>query len=44
MPVYLMLTTLTDAGRRALQDGPEILKAINKVEYLGIKIIDCEYG
>jgi len=26
MSVYLMLTTLTDAGRKALQEDPEILK------------------
>jgi uncharacterized protein with GYD domain len=40
MSVYLMLTTLTDAGRKALQDNPEILKEINKeVEYMGVKIL-----
>jgi uncharacterized protein with GYD domain len=40
MSVYLMLTTLTDAGRKALQDDPEILKGINKeVEYMGAKIL-----
>jgi len=40
MSVYLMLTTLTDAGRKALQDDPEILKEINKeVEFMGCKII-----
>jgi uncharacterized protein with GYD domain len=40
MSVYLMLTTLTDAGRKALQDDPEILKEINKeVEYMGVKIL-----
>jgi uncharacterized protein with GYD domain len=40
MSVYLMLTTLTDAGRKALQDDPEILKGINKeVEYMGVKIL-----
>ena len=32
MSVYLMLTTLTDTGRKALQDDPEILKEINKEE------------
>jgi uncharacterized protein with GYD domain len=41
MSVYLMLTTLTDAGRKALQEDPEILKEINKeVEYSGVKILD----
>ena len=40
MSVYLMLTTLTDAGRKALQDDPEMLKAINKeVELMGAKIL-----
>lgn len=41
MSVYLMLTTLTDAGRKAIQDDPESLRDINKeVEYMGVKIID----
>ena len=40
MSVYLMLTTLTDAGRKALQEDPEILKEINKeVEFSGVKIL-----
>jgi uncharacterized protein with GYD domain len=40
MSVYLMLTTLTDGGRKALQENPEILKEINKeVEYTGVKIL-----
>ena len=41
MPVYLMLNTLTELGRKALQDNPEILREINKeVEYMGVKILD----
>lgn len=40
MSVYLMLTTLTDSGRKALQEDPEILKEINKeVEFMGVKIL-----
>lgn len=40
MSIYLMLTTLTDEGRKALQENPEILKEINKeVEYTGVKIL-----
>lgn len=40
MSIYLMLTTLTDAGRKALQDNPEIIKEINKeVEFMGVKIL-----
>ena len=41
MSVYLMLTTLTDTGRKAIQEDPETLKEINKeVELMGVKIID----
>jgi uncharacterized protein with GYD domain len=40
MSVYLMLTTLTDEGRKALQEDPEILKEVNKeVEFMGVKIL-----
>lgn len=40
MSVYLMLTTLTDAGRKALQEDPEILKEFNQeTEYMGVKIL-----
>jgi uncharacterized protein with GYD domain len=40
MSVYLLLTTLTDSGRKALQDDPEILKEINKeTELMGVKIL-----
>ena len=41
MPVYLMLTTLTDEGRKAIQEDPESLRDINKeVEHMGVKILD----
>jgi uncharacterized protein with GYD domain len=41
MAVYLMLTTLTDAGRKAIQEDPEKLREINKeVEFMGVKILD----
>jgi uncharacterized protein with GYD domain len=40
MSVYLLLTTLTDAGRKALQEDPEILKEINKeTELMGVKVL-----
>lgn len=40
MSVYLMLTTLTDNGREAVQEDPERLRDINKeVEYMGVKIL-----
>src|SRR5271157_2438243 len=41
MPVYVMLTTLTDAGCKAIQEDPEKLREINKeVEFMGAKIKD----
>jgi uncharacterized protein with GYD domain len=41
MPVYVMLTTLTDAGRKAIQEEPERLREINKeVEFAGVKILN----
>ncbi len=41
MSVYLMLTTLTDKGREAIQEDPEKLREINKeVEYMGVKILN----
>ena len=44
MPIYLMLTTLTDAGRKAIQEDPESLREINReVEFMGVKILD-QYG
>lgn len=40
MSTYLLLTTLTDSGRKALQDDPELLKEIDKeIEYMGVKIL-----
>ncbi len=44
MPIYLMLTTLTDAGRKAIQEDPESLRDINKeLEFMGVKLLD-QYG
>ena len=41
MSVYLMLTSLTDEGRKATDEDPESLREINKeVEYMGVKILD----
>jgi len=40
MAYYVMFTTLTDEGRKAVRDEPERLKEINKeVELLGIKLL-----
>ena len=41
MSVYLMLTTLTDEGRKVIQEDPEKLREINEeVEFMGVKILD----
>ena len=44
MPVYLMLTTLTDEGRKTIKDNPDRIKEVNKeVELMGVKIL-CQYA
>jgi uncharacterized protein with GYD domain len=38
--IYVMLTTLTDEGRKTIKDNPKRIKQVNKeVEALGVKII-----
>ena len=40
MPVYVMLTTLTDEGRKTIKEKPERIKEVNKeVENMGVKIL-----
>ena len=40
MPTYLMLTTLTDEGRKTVKQNPERIKEVNKeVEAMGVKIL-----
>lgn len=40
MPIYVMLTTLTDEGRKTVKDKPERIKEVNKeVEAMGVKIL-----
>ena len=40
MAVYVMLTTLTDEGRKTLKENPQRLKEVNKeVENMGVKIL-----
>lgn len=40
MAVYVMLTTLTDEGRKTLKDNPQRIKEVNKeVEGMGVKIL-----
>jgi uncharacterized protein with GYD domain len=44
MPVYVMLTTLTDEGRKTIKEKPERIKEVNKeVEGMGVKIL-CQYA
>ncbi len=41
MPIFVMISSLTDKGREAINDDPESLRHVNKeVEFLGVKIID----
>jgi uncharacterized protein with GYD domain len=41
MPVYVMLTTLTDEGRKTVKSNPKRLKEVNKeVEAMGVKILN----
>lgn len=41
MGVYVMLTTLTDEGRKTIKKNPERIKEVNKeVEAMGVKILD----
>ena len=40
MPIYVMLTTLTDEGRKTIKLNPERIKEVNKeVESMGVKIL-----
>ena len=40
MPIYVMLTTLTETGRKTIKDEPDRIKEVNKeVEGMGIKIL-----
>jgi len=40
MAIYVMLTTLTDEGRKTVKGNPKRLKEVNKeVEALGVKIL-----
>ncbi len=41
MPVYVMLTTLTDEGRATIKENPERIKEVSKeFESLGVKVLD----
>ena len=40
MAVYVMLTTLTDEGRKTIKQNPDRIKEVNKeVEAMGVKIL-----
>ena len=40
MATYVMLTTLTDEGRKTIKEKPERIKEVNKeVESMGVKIL-----
>ena len=40
MAIYVMLTTLTDEGRKTVKSNPKRLKEVNKeVEAMGVKIV-----
>jgi len=40
MAIYLLLSTLTGDGRKAIEEYPEKLMELNKeVEYMGVKIL-----
>ena len=40
MAIYVMLTSLTDEGRKTLKSNPQRIKEVNKeVESMGVKIL-----
>ncbi len=40
MATYVMLTTLTDEGRKTIKENPQRIKEVNKeVETMGVKIL-----
>lgn len=40
MPMYVMLTSLTDEGRKTVRENPDRIKEVNKeVEAMGVKIL-----
>ena len=41
MAIYVMLTTLTDEGRKTAKDHPQRIKEVNKeVESFGVKVLE----
>ena len=40
MPIFIMMTTLTDEGRKTIKSNPQRIKEVNKeVEVMGVKIL-----
>ncbi len=40
MAIYVMLTTLTEGGRKTIKQNPQRIKEVNKeVEAMGVKIV-----
>lgn len=40
MPIYIMLTNLTDEGRKVVKEKPGRIKEVNKeVEKMGVKVL-----
>ena len=40
MPIFIMMTTLTDEGRKTIKSNPQRIKEVNKeVEGMGVKIM-----
>jgi uncharacterized protein with GYD domain len=40
VPIYVMLTNLTDEGRKTIKENPDRIKAVNQeVEAMGVKIV-----
>jgi uncharacterized protein with GYD domain len=40
MPLYIMMTNLTDEGRKTVKSNPDRIKEVNKeVEAMGVKVL-----
>lgn len=40
MPPYIMMSTLTDEGRKTIKNNPERIEAVNKeIEQMGAKVL-----
>jgi uncharacterized protein with GYD domain len=41
MPIYVLLSTLTDEGRKTVSERPERIKEVNlEIEAMGVKVLD----